>query len=78
MSAMNGKNFKYQLRNAAIKLQRAVSSDDNIDPQSGYSTSEIVDFIIELPDLGNDEQMSQARATLRRNGLATKAAELVF
>lgn len=74
--AMNGKNFESQLRAASVKLQRAVSEE--FDPRSGFSTDAIVDFLIELPDLGNDEQIAKAQAVLRRNGFADKADELGF
>lgn len=69
--AMNGKNFERQLSAAAIKLSRA---SEGFDPESGFSKEAIVNFIIELPDLGNEEQIEKAKAVLRHNG-ELKAAE---
>jgi hypothetical protein len=72
--AMNGKSFERQLRNAAAKLSRVT---DGIDPQSGYAAINIVNFIVELPELGNEKQLAQAAAILRRNGYTKQADELV-
>jgi hypothetical protein len=71
--AMNGKNFERQLSAAAIKLSRA-SDGDGVDPESGFSKQAIIDFIVDLPELGNSEQIEQAKAVLRRNG-AVEAAD---
>lgn len=63
--AMNGKNFERQLRAASLKLAR---SESGVDPESGFSRKAIIRFIIDLPSLGNDDQIEKAQAVLRRNG----------
>jgi len=50
-------------------LRRAVDAG-GFDPQSGFSVREIVDFVRNLPEVGNAEQLAQANAVLRRNGFA--------
>lgn len=68
--ALNGKIFKVrevQLKAAALKLSRAVKNNENFDPQSGFSIDEIINFIVNLPCLGNEEQLAKAKAVLRRN-----------
>lgn len=77
--AMNSKNFEVQLRAASIKLSRATSAENagnncDFDPVSGFSTEAIRDFIIDLPDLGNRDQIEKSKAVLRRNGLVSAAA----
>lgn len=68
--AMNGKSFKIQLKTASMKLSRAKENDENFDPQSGFSVEEIINFIVDLPCLGNDEQIAKTKAVLRRNGFS--------
>lgn len=65
--------FEFKLRNAAAKLRRAADNENRYDPVSGFSTDEIVKFIVDLPALGNEEQLAQSRAVLRRNGFTEEA-----
>ncbi len=66
--AMNGKNFERQFFAASVKLGRAVESN-GADPVSGFSTDAIVEFLIQLPELGDNEQMGKVKSVLRRNEL---------
>jgi hypothetical protein len=70
--------FKQNLRNAAIKLCRA-KANDGIDPVSGYTQQDILDYIVSLPTVGSDEvqQVTAAKAMLRRLGF-TKEADTLF
>lgn len=74
--AMNGKGFEVQLMAASVKLVRAMDND-GFDPISGFDKDDIVRFLIDLSDLGNDEQISRVKAVLRRNGFIEEANSFV-
>jgi len=56
-TAMNGKNFERQLLCASIRLRTL---------QQNFSRTEIAEFIADLPELGDEQQLLKARSVLRK------------